>query len=159
MKNDTFGFIAISNRFEILKKQKSQKYGTVEDDFVEISKKMIDISEIMGEIYGYQFASNPQFQNLAKLNKLDHNEMKPGTEELDLLRKSDYASIKSSVRRKVDAISFILVKIEDGSIKVAKNQSKILDRFIADIQDNLGLYGLIASVVGVVLSIVFYIYS
>jgi hypothetical protein len=148
MRNSSYGFEAIENRYRILG-------GTpisVEEDF------KYDLPRILSLIYsgGYE-DDNPDGRliNLCKRNNITQRNALTGKKEADAFQNKEYLNLHSSTLRKSDMISGILRKIELNKLKVKTTTFKIYGLnprgIIEIVQNNLVLtitYSLILYFVG-----------
>ncbi|MGO4294541.1 hypothetical protein [Chitinophaga sp. RAB17] len=111
MRNSSFGFEAISNRYKILGGSPSY----LDDRFI------FDLPILLGYIYTYKFAKhkpNGQLLKLAAINSITDRDALPGKEEAIAFEKGDYLALHMSTTRKVEIIDRILTLADRGSLKI-----------------------------------------
>jgi hypothetical protein len=111
MRNASYGFEAIGNRFRILG-------GTPKE--IE-SKFKFDLPEILGKIYTYKFEKhkpNGQLLNLANRNEISNRDALIGKDEATAFDNRDYLKLHMSTTRKVEIIDRILTLEEENKLKV-----------------------------------------
>lgn len=112
MRNASYGFEAISNRYKIL----GGSSFTIEDQF------KFNLPEILGLIYTYKFEKhepNGQLLNLAGRNHISARDALTGKLEADAFDNKDYLGLHMSTSRKVEVIDRILSLQEKGKLKVS----------------------------------------
>jgi hypothetical protein len=111
MRNASFGFEAISNRYKILGGHPKD----IEDQF------KFDLPEILGKIYTYKFEThkpNGQLLNLANTNSISCRDALKGNDEAEAFENRKYLKLHMSTSRKVEIIDRILSLEEKGDLKV-----------------------------------------
>ncbi len=111
MKNASFGFEAISNRYKILGGYPKD----IEDQF------KFDLVDLISKIYTNKFEKhepNGQLLNLAERNKISKRDALKGKDEADAFDNKDYLKLHMSTSRKVDIIDQVLTLEEQGKLKV-----------------------------------------
>lgn len=113
MRNASFGFEAISNRFRILGGQSKN----IDDQF------RYDLPEILGLIYTYDFEKHKvptkgQLLNLSIRNKITTRDALKGSDEADAFDNRDFLKLHMSTIRKVEMIDRILTLEEKHKLKV-----------------------------------------
>jgi hypothetical protein len=117
MRDSSFGFEAISNRYRILGGHLKE----IEDQF------KFDLPEILGLLYTYDFEDHKpsgQLLNLAKRNKISDRDALLGKEEANCFESKDYLKLHMSTCRKVEIIDRILTLEENNHLKVKSNLIK-----------------------------------
>lgn len=113
MRNASFGFEAINNRYRILG-------GTpriIEDQF------RYDLPEILGLIHTYQFEKHDhptkgQLLNIAHRNKITSRDALKGADEATAFDSRDFLKLHMSTIRKVEIIDRVLTLQEKKKLKV-----------------------------------------
>ncbi len=111
MRNASYGFEAISNRYKILGGHPKD----LEDQF------KIDLPEVLGKIYTYSFEKHKpdgQLLNLSNRNKISTRDALKGKEEADAFENREYLKLHMSTSRKVEMIDRILTLEEKRKLKV-----------------------------------------
>lgn len=107
MRDTTFGFNAIANRYKVL-----------ENSPISIPDgQLFDLSQILVEIYGENYISHLRMQNLFQLNGLMHSDFLTGAEEAEAFEKGEYSRISKSTQRKTHGFSNIVKKVQAKSLK------------------------------------------
>lgn len=108
MRNATYGFEALINRFKILKSTNEKLNWLIEF-------KKYDLSFLLEQIYSKNYALNPNINkrkggiiDLAEINNLPINFCLSGKEEGDFFEKKEYVKIHNSTVQKVEIIDEIL---------------------------------------------------
>ncbi len=114
MRNASFGFEAISNRYRIL----SGTPKKIEDQF------KYDLPEILGLINTYKFEKHDkptkgQLLNLTKRNHITTKDALTGEEEAAAFDNRDFLLLHMSTMRKVEMIDRILNLLESKRLKIA----------------------------------------
>lgn len=118
MKNSSFGFEAIANRYKIL----GCHPGEIEEHF------KIDLQDVLGKIYTYDFEKHDpkgQLLNLAQRNSISTRDALRGQDEAIAFENKEYLKLHMSTCRKVDIIDRILTLEERNSLKVQIPKYKI----------------------------------
>ncbi|MEK8179537.1 hypothetical protein WMW71_04210 [Flavobacterium buctense] len=118
MRNSSYGFEAIGNRYRILGGNGKE----IEDQF------KFDLPENLGLIYTYNFEKHKpsgQLLNLAKRNKISDRDALIGKDEAKSFEDRDYLKLHMSTSRKVEIIDRILTLEEKNKLKVNASIIKI----------------------------------
>lgn len=112
MRNASFGFEAIANRFRILGGNPQQ----IDDQF------KYDLPEILGHIYTYKFAKHNeptkgQFLNLCHKNLISTRDALTGKQEAEAFDGRDFLKLHMSSMRKVEMMDRILTLQEKNKLK------------------------------------------
>ena len=97
MRNDNFGFAALEHRARVL---------GIDPTVIKSSRKT-DLSRVLSDIYGYEYADKPVLVNLCKMNELESDRFLPGAEEAEFFEKGLYHRLHQSTQKKVDFIGYI----------------------------------------------------
>jgi hypothetical protein len=113
MRNSSFGFEAIANRFKILGGVPKE----IEDQF------KYDLPEVMGLIYTYEFEKHDapttgQLLNLSLRNKISTRDALTGALEASAFAERNFLKLHMSSMRKVEMIDRILTLEEKGALLV-----------------------------------------
>lgn len=109
------GFEAISHRYSVLVNKEDQ-------DLVEIpTQNRINLNSCLKEIYGSNYESNPQLDNLMKSNNDGQleNDTLPVHEEARLFKNSQFPEIIQSLKCKADFFIETIRKIVDKTLNVS----------------------------------------
>lgn len=121
MRNSSYGFEAIANRFRIL----GGTVKEIEDQF------KFDLPRILSLIYTHDFENHGpvpkkgQLLNLALRNEVSLRDALEGKEEAESFDNRNYLKLHMSTCRKVDVINEILTLEEKSKLKVKTNTFKI----------------------------------
>lgn len=107
MRDANYGFPAIAHRFRVLQGQPVE----VEES------RLFDFAKLLIDIYGPGYTSHPRFQSLSQLNHISLKDFLAGQEEADAFDAGDYVKLHQSTLRKVDIMSNLFNRYEDGSLK------------------------------------------
>ncbi|KAB8033602.1 hypothetical protein [Fluviispira multicolorata] len=110
MKDSAYGFIALENRFRVLK----GKPFSVRDDY------KINISNILYNLFGDKYIDKPKLMNIIKYNNYSCNDLMSGEEEAKCFENGDYLKLHNSTLKKVRIFSYI---INDLMLKKLKRKS------------------------------------
>lgn len=154
MRNSSYGFEAIANRFRIL----GGVVKEIEDQF------KFDLPKILSLIYTHDFENHGpipkkgQLLNLALRNKVSLRDALEGKEEGETFDNKDYLKLHMSTCRKVDVINEILTLEEKSNLKVKTNLVGIYgltpEGIFEIVKNNwflFAIYSLVVFTVGVVL--------
>lgn len=114
MRNSSYGFEAISNRYRILGGHLKE----IEEQF------KFDLPEILGFLYTYDFEKHKpkgQLLNLASRNQISDRDALIGKEEATCFDNKEYLKLHMSTSRKVEIIDRILTLEEKSKLKVNSN--------------------------------------
>ncbi|MBP9134748.1 MAG: hypothetical protein KBF75_12015 [Saprospiraceae bacterium] len=118
MRNASYGFEAISNRYRILGEHPKD----IESQF------KVDLPEVLGKVYTYNFEYHKpdgQLLNLSKRNKISTRDALKGKEEAEAFDNRDFLKLHMSTSRKVEIIDRILTLEEKEKLKVKASFFKI----------------------------------
>lgn len=117
MENDFYGFNAIYEYSEFL---------NIEHPVKVSESQQINLSHLLADLYGPNFAIDPKMENLAKINNIDlAYEFKTGKEEIKLLKQSKYNEISRSTARKLLIFRSFLEKAINNKLRVDSNWIEI----------------------------------
>jgi len=114
MRNVSYGFEAIANRFKILGGNPRE----IEDQF------KYDFPETLGLVHTYKFEKHKpsgQLLNLANRNSITTNDAMIGKDEAAAFDNRDYLGLHMSTCRKVEIIDRILTLQEKNKLKINAN--------------------------------------
>ena len=109
MRDGNYGFSAIEHRYQVLGGDPYQ----VPDD------KKFDLARGLVSLFGRQYVghgNSGRFHELLRLNKMTNKGALTGKEEADAFDSGEYIKLHQSTLRKVDCLSNIFERIDDGSI-------------------------------------------
>jgi len=154
MRNSSYGFEAIANRYRIL----GGTVKEIEDQF------KFDLPRILSLIYTHDFESHGpipkkgQLLNLALRNKVSLRDALEGKEEAESFDNKEYLKLHMSTCRKVDVINEILTLEEKSKLKVKTkvvNIYGLTPKGISEIVKNnsflIAIYSFIIFIIGIVL--------
>ncbi len=111
MRNSNYGFVAIANRFRILK----GKAKNIEDEL------KYDLSQILGRIYTFSFENDKpigKLLNICNRNLISTNGTLTGKQEGEAFEQRRFLDLHISTLRKVELIDRVLILEEKGKLKV-----------------------------------------
>ena len=108
MRNATFGFLALENRFRLLG-------GTP----VEVPESQrIDLAARMIDLYGDDYAApENRLRALAERNRLVLRDLLDGADQAQALIHHDYAKVDRSLLVRIDLIYAVAIKANEGTLK------------------------------------------
>jgi len=109
MRDGNYGFSAIEHRFQVLGG----------DPYNIPDEKKFDLARALVSLFGRQYVGHGKsgrFHQLLKINKMTDNGALTGKEEADAFDAAEYIKLHQSTLRKVDCLSNIFERIDDGSI-------------------------------------------
>lgn len=118
MRNSSYGFEAISNRYRI----HGGHLKEIEDQF------KFDLPEVLGHIYTYSFEEHKpkgQLLNLALRNSISDRDALIGKDEATSFDNKEYLKLHMSTCRKVEIIDRILTLEEKKQLRVNSSRIKI----------------------------------
>lgn len=118
MRNASYGFEAIKNRYRILGGEPKE----IDDDL------KFDLPIILAKLYTKQYEQHEpdgKFLNLVRRNKITDRDVLTGKEEADAFDNKEYLKLHRSTLRKVDMMSAILNNLIRGSLVVNVNKKQI----------------------------------
>jgi len=118
MRDSSYGFEAISNRYKILGGQAFE----IDED------RKYDFPRILGKIYTYGYEKNEpdgRLLNLANRNNITTIDALKGIEESAAFEDKEYLKLHKSTLRKVDIIDSIIDRTDKRELKVNTNPKQI----------------------------------
>lgn len=97
MRNDNFGFAALEHRARVLGLQPT----------ILKSSRKVDLSRVLNDIYGHEYAEKPVLVNLCVMNDMESDRFLSGAEEAKLFDEGLYHRLHQSTQKKVDFIGYI----------------------------------------------------
>lgn len=116
MRSDNFGFQALEHRARVL----GVDAVAIGDD------RKIDVSQLMIDIYGPQYAQTPVLVNLAARNDIKSDRFLPGEVEAQLFDKAEFLRLQQSTHKKVDFISYLAERAADQTLKTYRTTTQIV---------------------------------
>lgn len=107
MRNMNFGFQAIEHRYSVLGGQPA----------VVLENNKHDLSGLLYDIYGADYAEHPHLQNLVRKNEMNEQDFLAGSDEAIAFEEREYVKLHQSTLRKVSLFASIAHKAETGSLK------------------------------------------
>ena len=128
MRDDTYGFAVIQNRFKDL-------FPNDELPFVILDKDKYDLSRILVEIYGDKYISNPKLKTIIEKNSLNTGYFLEGESEAEAFENRQFSKIARSTKCKVNNLADIadLVykkKLKTNSIRISSSSIEVLANII-----------------------------
>ncbi|OTG69578.1 hypothetical protein B9T25_03155 [Acinetobacter sp. ANC 4470] len=109
MRDINYGFQAIEHRFKVL----GGKPYLVDDD------RKIDLARLLISFYGVRYTSHGdhgRLHSICELNKIKGKDMLNGKEEALAFNTKDFIKLHQSTLRKVDIMSNLLERVQDGTL-------------------------------------------
>ncbi|MDD2940987.1 MAG: hypothetical protein PHW49_09710 [Acinetobacter harbinensis] len=109
MRDIKYGFQAIEHRFKVL----GGKPYFVDDD------RKIDLARLLITLYGVRYTSHGdhgRLHSICELNKIKGKDMLNGKEEAIAFNTMDFIKLHQSTLRKVDIMSNLLERVQDGTL-------------------------------------------
>ena len=110
MRDTSYGFQAIENRFLVL-------CGKDATPYVVDGKQKVDLSRLLQDIYGADYIGHPRMEQLVRKNGIAPRDFLPGREEAKAFEQQDCAALHLSTLRKTDIIANIAVRAHDRKLK------------------------------------------
>jgi len=111
MRDTNYGFPAIAHRFESLGGQPEE----ISDDH------KIDLPALFDDIYGADFANDPQLLDMMTLNGKKYKEVLSGAEEANAFKNKEYILLHQSTLRKVRLIWKLAKRQWEGKLVTRAN--------------------------------------
>lgn len=107
MRDTTYGFNALANRYRVLGKEPT-----------EIPEPLLfDLSHILVDIYGENYVGHSRMKTLLDLNGRMNSDFLTGAEEANSFAKGQYSQISRSTQRKTHEFEVIARKVQEKSLK------------------------------------------
>ncbi len=107
MRDTTYGFNAVANRYRILGKEPT-----------EISDALLfDLSHILVDIYGENYVGHSRMKTLLELNGRMNRDFLTGAKEAEAFAQGKYNQISKSTQRKTHEFEIIAKKAREKSLK------------------------------------------
>ncbi len=107
MRDSTYGFAAIVHRHRVL----GGSPASITDE------DRIDLSALLIDIYGPNYATHPRLTVLINLNGISPQAFLSGADEAIAFENGQYVTLHQSTLRKVDLLPNILQRVADGTLK------------------------------------------
>ena len=107
MRDTTYGFNAIADRFRVLGKVPTQ---------IPVAL-LFDLSQILVDIYGENYVGHPRMENLLELNGRMNTDFLTGQNEAEAFENGKYNQIRRSTQRKTHEFEVIAMKAGQKSLK------------------------------------------
>ncbi len=107
MRDATFGFNAIANRYKVLGK----------DPISIPDGQLCDLSQILVEIYGENYVGHSRMKTLLEFNGRMNSDFLTGEEEAAAFENGEYNRIRKSTQRKTHEFEIIAKKAREKSLK------------------------------------------
>lgn len=147
MRDLNFGFEAIENRFTVL----GGKPEIID------TKKKIDLSRSLVDIYGLSYIGHPRLEKLAEKNKISMRDFLAGESEAKAFNNKEYIKLHQSTLKKVDIFHTILEKVAQRDLKTNSRFYKVYgltpQGIFESVKDHW-LYAVINVVVGAIIGAV-----
>jgi hypothetical protein len=138
MRDINYGFPAIAHRYKVLQ-------GAPEDVG---ESKLVDLSRLLGAIYGVNCIQHPRLPSLVEKNQMTHRDFLDGKAEADAFINKQYVKLHQSTLRKVGVFADIVERAADGSLKTNSTWTDIYGGYptavIERIKENPVISGLVA---------------
>ncbi|HTF63339.1 MAG TPA: hypothetical protein VK638_11595 [Edaphobacter sp.] len=107
MRDINYGFAAIEHRHRILGGQPV----VIDDD------KKIDLSRVLIDIYGTDYAAHPRLATLLTINSIQPKDFLNGEKESQAFENRDFVALHQSTLRKVDILADIFQRAHERQLK------------------------------------------
>lgn len=149
MRNASYGFEALENRFKI--------HGEKPFRIPESCRQ--DVARLLIELYGENYIDHRRLEMLAKKNGISMLDFLIGEEEAEAFNEKRYVALHRSTLRKVDIISDIVVRAADNTLVTDAKEWKLYGSYFAFLMEKarehpiLGVIVAVVSVLGAIASI------
>lgn len=107
MRDINYGFQAIAHRYRVLGGQP-----------VDIAEpNIVDLARLLAAIYGVGYIGHPRLQKLMEKNRISDKDFLSGEDEAAAFDKNEYVKLHQSTLRKVDVLSNLTERADNGSLK------------------------------------------
>ncbi len=107
MRDTTYGFNALANRYRVLGKEPTE----IPDAL------LFDLSHILVDIYGENYVGHSRMKTLLELNGRMNRDFLTGEEEAEAFAKEEYSQISKSTQRKTHEFEIIANRAREKSLK------------------------------------------
>ena len=114
MRDATYGFNAIANRYRVLGNEPAE----IPDAL------MFDLSHILVDIYGENYVGHSRMKTLLELNGRKNRDFLTGAEEAKAFAQGEYSRISKSTQRKTHEFEIIANKAREKSLKTENSLYK-----------------------------------
>lgn len=150
MQDNKYGFQAINNRYFTLTNK--QPMFTIPPDH------QVNISDLLGDYYGYNYVEDPKIEHLYKLNpNLASKDLLLGKDEAKSFEVGNYTAIRNSNIAKVKFFHEVLMSVYAGKLKVSKGRLKAFKLFpqvLFEIASEKWWFWLLTLFVGAILGVI-----
>ncbi len=118
MNNADFGFQAMESRWRFTQKTSVAPYAVPRT-------RLVDLDDLVGEIYGKGYADHPRLTSIAALNEYQSPNMLSGKDEAERLSTKSFNEIRRSVSEKAKLIAFILKRVIAGTLETKNGGRRV----------------------------------
>lgn len=145
MKDQNYGFEAISQRYCKLNRRKKAPYQID-------NEARVNISAVLSQRYGDNYAPHPRLQNILEMNNIKPMNLLNGKEEATAFDNKEYLAIDRSVQAKVHAFSEVLNRVGNDELKTNSRPLKdiygiSISGILLYLKENV-IFGILSSAVG-----------
>ena len=146
MKSANYGFEHLEHRYRALKR--SEPYHIEE-------KNRYNLSQLLDERYGENYAKKPKMLNLMELNGGKHRDFLTGEEEVTAFRAKEFVKVHKSTVCKVYFFADVLRKASTNKLRTETNRLKykINEFYQNPIVQIIGILGIIGSIVSLIMNL------
>lgn len=147
MTNINFGFETLEHRYRVL---------TGEAPFHINEKNRYNISKLLRNRYGTNYAKNPKMLSLMELNGGRHRDFLKGDEEVSSYKAKEFVKMHNSTMCKVYFFKSVFNNLTTNKLITGTNQwrYKINKLYESPIVQILGVIGILGTIISLVVSIV-----
>lgn len=110
MRDANYGFPALEHRYKVLKG----------DPYILSDSQKLDLARAFVAIYSRSYVGHDpigRFLNISRFNKITDKDALTGAQEADAFKNQEYVKLHLSTLRKVDMMSNLFERAEDGALK------------------------------------------
>ena len=118
MRDANYGFPALEHRYKVLKG----------DPYILPDSQKFDLARAFVAIYSRSYIGHDpigRFLNISRFNKVTDKDALTGADEADAFKNQEYVKLHLSTLRKVDMMSNLFERAEDGTLKTQARWTEI----------------------------------
>lgn len=148
MINVNFGFETLEHRYRVL---------IGENPYHIDEKNRYNISSLLSQKYGSNYAKDPKMVNLMELNGGKHREFLTGAEEVTAFKANEFIKMHNSTMCKVKFFESVFRKMSKNKLKTNTNQFryKINEIYQNPIVQLIGIIGVFGTIVSLIATLVY----
>ena len=146
MRNINYGFAALEHRYKVLGG----------DPFEIPESQRCDLSRLLVGLYGDGYINHPRLESLVKKNSISTLDFLNGEAESKAFDNGEYLKLQQSTLRKVDALSQIIDRISDNTLKTNARLREIYGGYFVFATETVkehwagALLGIIAAIAAII---------